>query len=286
MKWSDFAVPGWLQALILGVVQGLTEFLPVSSSGHLVLAQQWFGDKFLFKQEAVAFDLVLHVGTLLPVLYFYRADLIAIIKSIFSGGDALKSEGPVGWLQADRHRWLALCVVLATIPTGLIGVGLKDTFESLFHDSRAVCGALFFTGFLLFSTRFFGRGDTARRDLTVPIALLIGLAQGFAITPGISRSGSTIALALLLGLDRDLAARFSFLLSIPAILGAVVLVAKDGVTLTGEAVPALAVGFVASMLVGYAALSMLVALVKRGGLHKFSYYLWPVAIVGWLTFGK
>jgi len=272
--------------LILGVVQGLTEFLPVSSSGHLVLAQQWLGDGFLFLQEAVAFDLVLHVGTLLPVLYFYRADLVAIVQGIFSDGDTLRSEGPAAWLRSNRHRWLALCVVIATIPTGLMGVLLKDTFEGLFHDARAVCGALFFTGFLLYSTRFFGRGDSARRDLTVLTALLIGVAQGFAITPGISRSGSTIAIALLLGLDRDLAARFSFLLSIPAILGAVVLVAKDGVSLTGEAIPALGVGFVASMLVGYAALRMLVALVKRGGLHKFSYYLWPVAVIGFLTFGR
>lgn len=279
-------MPGWLQALILGVVQGLTEFLPVSSSGHLVLFQQWLGDAFMFAEDAVIFDLVLHVGTLLPVLFFYRADLVAIVQSLFSGGEDLKQKGPVGWLQADRHRWLAVCVVLATIPTGAMGVGLKDVFESLFHDGRAVCGALFFTGCLLYATRFFGRGDVGRRELTIPVALLIGVAQGFAITPGISRSGSTIAIALLLGLDRDLAARFSFLLSIPAILGAVVLIAKDGVALGDEHVSALVVGFLAAMLVGYAALVMLVALVKRGGLHKFSYYLWPVAIVGFITFSQ
>jgi len=277
-------VPGWLQALILGVVQGLTEFLPVSSSGHLVLAQHWLGEGFLFLQEAVAFDLVLHVGTLLPVLYFYRADLASIVQATFRESPFKYEGGPVGWLKGDKHRWLAFLVIIATIPTGLMGVGLKDIFESIFHDAATVCGALLFTGCLLFSTRFFAKGETSKRDLTIWMALLIGLAQGFAITPGISRSGSTIAVALMLGLDRDLAARFSFLLSIPAILGACVLVMKDGVTLSADVLPALAVGFVASMLVGYAALRMLVALVKRGGLHKFAYYLWPVAIFGLYTY--
>jgi undecaprenyl-diphosphatase len=277
-------VPGWLQALLLGVVQGLTEFLPVSSSGHLVLSQLLLGDQFMFASEAVAFDLVLHVGTLLPVLYFYRQEILRIIQGTFRESPLGYEGGVMGWLKGDPHRWLALCVIVATVPTGLMGVFLKDVFESLFHDARAVCGALFCTGCLLFSTRFFGRGDTGRRSLTLGLALLIGIAQGIAITPGISRSGTTIAVALLLGLDRDLAARFSFLLSIPAILGAVVLVLKDGVTLQGESFTALGVGFVAAMLVGYGALWMLVALVKRGGLHKFSYYLWPVSILGLIAF--
>lgn len=277
-------MPGWLQALILGVVQGLTEFLPVSSSGHLVLAQQWLGEGFLFLQEAVAFDLVLHVGTLLPVLYFYRADLVAIVQSIFRDAPTKHEGGPMGWLKADHHRWLAFLVVVATIPTGLMGVGLKDFFESIFHDAATVCGAMFFTGCVLYSTRFFGKAEGQKRDFTIGMALLIGLAQGFAITPGISRSGSTIAVALMLGLDRDLAARFSFLLSIPAILGACVLVLKDGVKISPDSFPALGVGFFASMFVGYGALSMLVALVKRGGLHKFAYYLWPVSIIGLITY--
>lgn len=273
---------GWLQALILGVVQGLTEFLPVSSSGHLVLAQIWLGEQFLFLQQAVAFDLVLHVGTLLPVLYFYRRDVVEIARAPFRDRPS-GYEGPGAWLQADRHRWLAAMVVVAMVPTGLMGIGLKDLFEALFHDARAVCGALFFTGCLLYATRFFGARVGSPRALGVGTALLIGLAQGFAITPGISRSGSTIAVALLLGMDRDLAARFSFLLSIPAILGALVLVAKDGVSIEPTALPALAVGFVASMVTGYAALVMLVALVKRGGLHRFAFYLWPVAVLAWFT---
>ena len=274
----ETGVSGWLQALILGVVQGLTEFLPVSSSGHLVLAQIWLGDQFLFLKEAVAFDLVLHVGTLLPVLYFYRLDLRQIIGALFKDFDQLRSKGVKAWLTGDDNRWLAVLVVVGTIPTALIGVLLKDTFESLFHDPVPVCAALIFTGFLLMSTRVFERTGDPRR-LSLGMAVLIGIAQGFAITPGISRSGTTIAVALLLGVARNEAARFSFLLSIPAILGAVVLVTKDGVAMPQEGWAALAVGFVSAMIVGYAALWMLVALVNRGGLYRFAYYLWPAAII-------
>lgn len=269
---------GWLQALILGIVQGLTEFLPVSSSGHLVLAQIWLGEQFLFMKEAVAFDLVLHVGTLLPVLYFYRADLQKIVAALARDLPWRQPRHVGAWLADDEHRWLALLVVVGTVPTALMGVLLKDTFESLFHDPVPVCAALILTGFLLMSTRFFEQA-TPRPRLTVGMALLIGLAQGFAITPGISRSGTTIAVGLLLGVGRDQAARFSFLLSIPAILGACVLVLKDGLALPQHGWSALAVGFVSSMIVGYMALSMLVALVKRGGLYRFAYYLWPVALL-------
>lgn len=274
------AVDAWLQALILGIVQGLTEFLPVSSSGHLVLAQAMFGESFEFKDMAVAFDLVLHLGTLLPVLYFYGPDLLRIGRSFFEGSPFSAPGGPVGWLASSHPRWLAVAVVVGTIPTALIGILFKDLFEELFHSPQAVCMALFVTGGLLFSTRYLGRGDRPLRALGLGVALAVGLAQGFAITPGISRSGSTIAIGLLLGLDRDLAARFSFLLSIPAILGAAILVAKDGVVIPPGALPALFIGFLSSMLVGYGALVMLVALVKRGGLHNFAYYLWPLAIAG------
>ncbi|MEM7676190.1 MAG: undecaprenyl-diphosphate phosphatase [Myxococcota bacterium] len=270
---------GWLQAVLLGIVQGLTEFLPVSSSGHLVLAQLWLGEQFLFVKEAVAFDLVLHVGTLLPVLYFYRRDLAQILAALVRDVPLSRPGSWRQWLSSDEHRWLAMLVVVGTIPTAVMGVLLKDTFESLFHDPTPVCIALIFTGFLLMSTRYLERPNGLKR-LSLIMALIIGIAQGFAITPGISRSGTTIAVALLLGVDRDHAARFSFLLSIPAIMGAVVLVAKDGVTLPADGWAALGMGFLSAMIVGYFALWMLVALVRKGGLYRFAYYLWPVAIAG------
>ncbi len=252
---SDLAA--WLQAIILGIVQGLTEFLPVSSSGHLVLFQTWMGDGFFAQDQPLLFVLALHLGTLIPVLWFYR--------------DSLRE------LPSESGRRMAALVLVGTVPTGLVGVVFKDHFETLFSSPDRVAVALLATGALLFATRGRdGAGDDAA--LTVRTALIIGLVQGLAITPGISRSGSTIAVALFLGLNRELAARFSFLLSIPAILGAVVLETKDGLHVGDTDWTAVGWGFAASAVVGYVALVLLVALVKRGGLHHFAWYLWPVGI--------
>lgn len=270
----------WLQAALLGLIQGLTEFLPVSSSGHLVLFQQWLGDSFFAADQSLLFDLVLHLGTLLPVLWYYRADLLRVVSAWLRPAQGEASEGGIlGWLRADPDRWLGFLVVVATIPTGLIGVGLKDVFESLFHGVRPVAFALLVTGALLLATKWRSGGERTAADLTIGTALLIGIGQGMAITPGISRSGSTIALALFLGFHRELAARFSFLLSVPAIVGALVLLAKDGITVQGAHAAPLLIGFVSSMVVGYLALVMLVQLVKRGNLHRFTWYVWPLAVV-------
>lgn len=262
-----------LQSALLGILQGLTEFLPVSSSGHLVLLQLWLGEAFAFAEDAVAFDLVLHVATLIPVLWFYRKDVLELAT------------------RPQRNaRYIGL-LVLATLPTAVIGLLLKDTFETLFHTPRAVAAALFVTGALLASTRWTDRGDasTGEPPASSPgpmapwVALVIGVAQGLAITPGISRSGSTIATALLLGVGRGEAARFSFLLSVPAIAGACVLVAKDGVSFESALWGPLAVGFGAAALVGYAALRWLVRLVRRGRLYRFAFYVVPLAALAWLA---
>ncbi len=272
-------MPDWLQAMLLGVVQGLTEFLPVSSSGHLVLAQQWLGEQFFAVDQAVLFDLVLHVGTLLPVLWYYREDIRRSLHAVTDRA-RLNELGPMGWLKADSDRWLAFLVIVGSVPTALIGVGFKDVFESLFHGVRPVGVALLVTGALLLATKWRPGGQVDALKMSVAAALLIGVAQGLAITPGISRSGTTIAIALFLGFERSLAARYSFLLSVPAILGAVVLMmSKEPLSLQGVSWITLGVGFLTAMLVGYAALVMLVALVKRGGLHRFTWYVWPLAIV-------
>lgn len=258
-------MPAELQSLLLGVLQGLTEFLPVSSSGHLVLLQLWLGDAFAFAKEAVAFDLVLHIATLIPVLWFYRSDLVRLVRD-----------------PRRNARYIGL-IVVATLPTAVIGLTLKDAFETLFHTPRAVAGALFVTGLLLSSTRWSDAAGRSRREMRWSTALIIGIAQGMAITPGISRSGATIAAALLLGIDRAEAARFSFLLSIPAILGAAILVAKDGVAFEASLWPSLVIGFVAAAGVGYAALRWLVRLVRGGRLYRFAYYVVPLAAVAWLA---
>jgi undecaprenyl-diphosphatase len=250
-------------AAILGVVQGITEFLPVSSSGHLVLFQQWLppvGDH-------VAFDLVLHLGTLLPVLFVYRSELLAIPRDVVAG------EGP--FLQRTGVR-LLLLMFIGSVPTAIIGLVFQDVFEQLFANPVSVGVAFAVTGFVLFATRYMRQGDATEGTTRWWQALVIGIAQGVAITPGVSRSGSTIAAGLLLGFKREFAARYSFLLSIPAIGGAFLLKAKD-MEPAHVAVGPLVIGFFAAAISGYLALVLLLRLVKTGDFSRFAWYLWAIA---------
>ena len=264
-----------IQAMVLGIVQGLTEFLPVSSSGHLVLGQNLFG----LKEPELLFDVVVHVGTLLAVLIVFRRDIINLVRELSAAPRVLS--GPAGfggaWRERPEFRMLVL-IIIGSVPTGLIGVFFKDLFEALFASTLAVGISLLITGAVLFLTR---RIDASGREITGfrPVdALIIGTAQGLAITPGISRSGLTIGSGLILGLDRELAARYSFLLSIPAILGALFLELKSA---SGGSfgIPELGAGFAAAMVSGLAALLLLLRLVRRGKLHYFAYYCWLVGLV-------
>lgn len=260
-------------AAILGVVQGLTEFLPVSSSGHLVL----FQSRLPVLGDPVAFDLVLHLGTLLPVLWIYRADLASMVHDAFQG------EGPPS--QRPGLRLLAL-MVLGSVPTAIIGLSLEDVFEHLFSTPVAVGVALLVTGALLFATRYAPKGTRGVRDMDWRHALAIGTIQGMAITPGISRSGSTIALALYMGIERETAARYSFLLSVPAIGGAFLLKLRD-LDLSGAAGAPLLVGFTCAAVSGYVALRLLLRLVKTGDFSRFCWYVWPLglAAIAWGLWG-
>lgn len=263
-------------AAALGVLQGFTEFLPVSSSGHLVVG----GHLMQIPAQSLLFDVLLHLGTLLPVLWLYRRDL----AEIFAALPGLAHPGRA-WRESRGFR-LGICVVLGTLPTGLIGVALEKQFEALFSNLTAVGITFCITGGILWLTRL-GRARAGGAEepadshlsLSAGRALAVGLAQGLAITPGISRSGTTIAAALLLGIERAMAARLSFLLSVPAILGAVALhLRKLGADTHGEHLPAYLAGALAAAITGYLALRWLVALVRRGGLHWFSLYLWPLGL--------
>lgn len=269
-----------LQALVLGVVQGITEWLPVSSSGHLVIVQETLG------LEATLFlDLLLHVGTLLVVLVFYRGTVAGILTALVQAPGAL-AEGR-SWRQVwleDPHRRLALLVVVGSVPTAIIGFAFEDVFVGFFSSLLVVGAALIATGTSLMLSRLAPEADDPPQ-VGWGAALAIGALQGLAIIPGISRSGATIGGALLLGVERELAVRFSFLLSVPAILGATILQA-DGAALAaaGANLPAYAVGVVVSMLVGYGALALLVYIVKQETFHRFAWYCWPVGgLVLWLA---
>ena len=267
-----------LQAIVLGLIQGLTEFLPVSSSGHWVLGGVWLG----LKEPHLWFDIVVHAATLLATVLFYRQSLLAMTQQLLA---VLRPDGQTfaARLAENPEAKLALLIVAGTIPTGLIGVLFKDPLQALFGEPRLAAGMLLVTAGLLVTTRFAKPGHIGVRELKVHHALLIGVIQGMAIVPGISRAGSTIALALLLGVERELAARFSFLLSLPAILGAVVLQLGDDASGHLSA-GVLASGFVSAAITGVLALALLVPVVKRGKLHWFAAYLVPMGVCGliWL----
>jgi len=206
-----------LQSILLGLLQGATEFLPVSSSGHLLLAQHLFG----IREPELAFDLLLHLGTLVAVLFFLRAEIASIVSSLFRRDPWA---APSEW--GRRDIWLA---VVASIPTGVIGVAFHRTVETGLSFGGVGARYLVLTVMLLLTNlRFRHKADPDRIDGWEAVA--IGVIQGLAVFPGLSRSGSTIILALLLGVAPRRAAKFSFLISIPAILGGVLFTLKEGVS--------------------------------------------------------
>ncbi len=262
----------FLEAILLGILQGLTEFLPISSSGHLVLAQTFLG----LKEPLVFFDVMLHVGTLAAVLVVYRD---AIWKLTTGGLSTLTNtqfwRQPASTFNTSTELRFIGLILLGSIPTGLIAVLFKTELESFFHEVRLVSVMLILTGVVLQLPRLrkqeVDNADTPTGKLRAWHAPLIGIAQGCAITPGISRSGTTISLALFLGIPAKTAAEYSFLLSIPAILGAVVLKVRD---IEETTIPFYIVGagMLAAFIVGYIALRLLLVVLNRGKFSLFSYY--------------
>ena len=278
----------FLEAILLGILQGLTEFLPVSSSGHLVLAQQFLG----LKEPLVFFDVMLHVGTLAAVLVAYRDAIGRLaIGGLSSLGDSQLWRHPSTTFNTSPELKFIYLILLGSIPTGVIAVLFKPQLESFFEEARLVSVMLILTGAILQLPRLRNRvGWVERREtqLNSPTgqlktwhAPLIGIAQGCAITPGISRSGTTISLALFLGIPAKTAAEYSFLLSIPAILGAVVLKVRD---VGDTTIPLYIVGggMLAAFIVGYIALRFLLVVLNRGKFSLFSYYCIALGVISLL----
>ncbi|MBM3200495.1 undecaprenyl-diphosphate phosphatase [Candidatus Woesearchaeota archaeon] len=239
-----------IHALILGLIQGLTEWLPVSSSGHLAMAQLFFGLKL-----PVAFDVMLHLSTVLVVVLFFRRDIIKMLRSVarldFS----------------SEHGRLAVCVIIGSIPTAVIGFFFHDLFKSFFYSFSSLALAFIFTGVILFvSNKNLGKKALGFRD-----SFIIGIAQGVAIIPGVSRSGMTISVGMMKGLDRKSVARFSFLLSIPAVLGAAVFESGD-LAFSGISLSSLIVAMIVSFFVGWFSLKLLLRVIMVKKFHMFAYY--------------
>ena len=264
-----------LQAVIIGIIQGLTEFLPVSSSAHLVFAQN-----ILNVKSSLAFDVFLHLGTLIAVLWFFRYDIIKMLRSwILSIEDIIQGRFLEGFY-SDPYKRLAWYVILATIPVGIVGVLFEDSVDALFSGALYVPAFfLFVTGTILYLSQRMASGNINLNNITKKEALWMGLGQACAILPGLSRSGTTIAAGLTIGLEKEFAAKFSFILSIPAILGAFLLQAKDiGSALDVNFLP-IFLGFIASIIAGYMAIKWMLDLIKNRSLDIFAYYCWVVGIV-------
>ena len=264
-----------IQGIIIGIVQGLTEFLPVSSSAHLVFIQNILG-----VESSLAFDTFLHLGTLIAVLWFFRWDIIKMLKSWWlSIGDILQGRFREGFYR-DPYKRLAWYVILATIPVGLVGLLFEDSVDALFAGALYVPAFfLFVTGTILYLSQRMASGNVNLNNITAKESLWMGLGQACAILPGLSRSGTTIAAGLTIGLEKEFAAKFSFILSIPAILGAFLLQAKDiGSALDVNFLPVL-FGFIASIIAGYMAIRWMLDLIKNRSLDIFAYYCWIVGIV-------
>lgn len=262
-----------IQAIILGIVQGLTEFLPVSSSGHLVIFQHLFG----LRTPELVFDIAVHVGTLLAVVIFFKKDLAAIIRAVIQmAGRLIARRTTFAEAWSDPHVKLALLIVAGSIPTALIGIGFHQIAERIFASVRLAGLMLLITGALLWVTRWIKKADYGISRFSTGKALVVGTVQGLAILPGISRSGATIAAGLFLGLKRELAARYAFLLSIPAICGASLLTFRDLSHGADFSAAVIGVGMLSAAVVGYLSLKLLVFIVNKGQLYLFAPYCWLV----------
>ena len=260
------------QAIVLGIVQGLGEFLPISSSGHLALVQNYFGiegDSVLF------FAVMLHLGTLISVFIVYWKDIVELVKELW---EVIKDVCHGKGLQVDKNptRKLGFLIIVATIPTGLIGILFNDLFTSFYGSVVSVAVGLIITGTILFIAERMSGGKRQAMQVPFRSAVFIGIMQGIAIAPGISRSGSTLFGGLTTRLERKFAVKFAFLISIPSILGSVVLevpaAIKEGIP--GSLWVPILIGMLFAAVSGYLAIKGMIKIVSDKKLSIFSFYTW------------
>ena len=263
------------QALLLGILQGIAEFLPISSSGHLAVAQELFS----LNDIPLLFDIFLHLATLAAVIVFFRKKILSLFAVLFRWIGHKEQEGD------KEGRSIIIALILGTFVTGIIGVFASDIIDDI--PIKFVFAGFIVTALILILSSYLSHrkeisSSPTDKGIVTPVqGLLVGLAQGFGVLPGISRSGSTIAGALFAGVDRNTAGEFSFLLSIPAILGAFILEAKDiGIVADSIGLRPLIIGCTAAFVSGIFALAILMKLIRKGNLAWFAAYLIPVGILG------
>jgi len=277
------------EVIILAVLQGITEFLPVSSSGHLVVVQHLLG----LNNVPVLFDLVLHVGTVLATIIVYYRVLYGVVSDLLVYPFRSRKERRI--IARRKNLRLLLCIIISTGVTGLIGALFKEEISGLFYKPEYIPFFFAFTGVLLISTRVAPVRDRSVTEVGIPTALGVGAVQSVAMIPGVSRSGATISAGLFMGLSRESAGTYSFLVSIPSIIGAWIgewaLDAGAVAESSGESLASASLqtwtyvtGFLLAVISGWLSLRLLLRFLKRGRLHIFSYYCFAVAAaVFWLN---
>ncbi len=268
----------FLYSAFLGLVQGIAEFLPISSSGHLSLFQNFLGLKSA-EETNLFLDVLLHFGTLISIFVYYRHDIWDMIQEFFRGCKALVHPDPKETKVPEARRMVFL-VIVGTLPLFLI-LPLKKYIDNLYTNTWVIAAALLITGCLLFISDRLGKGKKGVRSVTMRDIIIIGFAQGLATIPGLSRSGSTISTAMLLGCRRDFAVRYSFILSIPAVLGANILAMADAIKMgiDWSMMPAILLGVVVAAVSGYFAIGLVNMLSNKGKFGNFAYYCWGVGIL-------
>ncbi len=266
------------EAVFLGILQGLTEFLPVSSSGHLVLAEAWLG----LTKSNIVFEVFVHFGTLLAVVVAFWRDIVRLFRAVWQWLTHLNQTK--NFYRTNQDFRLVVFILIGSIPAAILGLFLQSFFEAAFSRPFFVSWMLVITGIILLTTHW-ARVNHQQASLTDSI--LIGCAQAIAILPGISRSGSTISAGLWLGVEQSEAARFSFLLSLPAVFGATLLEARHlfDQPITHHEIGILLSGTIIAFLSGILAIYLLLGLVRRGKFSYFAFYCFAVGIAGLLYFG-
>lgn len=268
----------YLYTAFLGFVQGVAEFLPISSSGHLSLLQNFLGLQSA-EESNLFLDVVLHLGTLISVFIYYWNDIVSMVKEFFRGCGALVHPDP-----REKHippaRRMVLLVIIGTLPLFVI-LPFKKYIDLLYNNTWFIACALLVTGCLLFISDRLSKGHKAERSTSVLDVIIIGFSQALATVPGLSRSGTTISTAMLLGCKREFAVRYSFLLSIPAVIGANILSLKDAAEggIDWSLMLSYLLGVVVSAVVGYFAIRLVNALSNKGKFGNFAYYCWGVGIL-------
>ena len=267
----------YFMSILMGIIQGVAEFLPISSSGHLALFQTFFGMENM-EEKYMFFTVLLHFGTLISVCMVYWRDIVDMIREFFLGIAALAGRKDTGVAPPPARRMVML-IIIATVPL-FVMVFLQDAVNQLFSNSIMVSCALLATGFILFFSDRMARGHKTAKNATVADALIVGCGQALAVIPGLSRSGTTITAGCFVGFDRKFAVRFSFLMSLPAVLGANVLEIKDALASNFpiEELPMYLVGVAVSAVVGYFAIRLVKSLSDKGKFGKFAYYCWAVGL--------